>query len=55
MIAIKDFEMPECCGDCTLNDCFNWKHYCNITLHEVDFEAEIRPVDCPLVKIEERL
>ena len=27
MIAIKDFEMPECCGDCTLNDCFNWKHY----------------------------
>lgn len=53
MVAVKGFEMPECCSDCTLNSCFNWTHYCNVTLQEVDFEAETRPADCPLVEIEE--
>lgn len=58
MIAIKDMEMPSCCGECNLTCCKGydepWNYCCSITLTNINLDNTERPSDCPLVEIEER-
>lgn len=58
MIAIKDFEMPSCCGECNLTACKGydepWNYCCSVTLTDINLNDTTKPSDCPLVDIEER-
>jgi len=51
MTVIKDFEMPNSCYDCDLNN----YHFCNITgnLIEKNWDDGTRADDCPLIEIKE--
>ena len=50
MVAIKDFKMPSCCGDCQLWSSNRWDHYCDITAYKIDLDEENRHAECPLVE-----
>lgn len=52
MVAIKDFEMPSCCGECQLASCIGLSghFYCDITTYDVDMDDTERDADCPLVE-----
>jgi hypothetical protein len=58
MVAIKNFGMPSCCGECNLTTCKGkdepWNYCCAITLKDINLDDTERPSDCPLVEIEER-
>ena len=54
MVAIKDFGMPSCCGNCEMSCCRRLEiFYCVITLQDVDIDSSERDMDCPLVEIKE--
>jgi len=55
MIAIKDMEMPSCCGECNLTACKGydepWNYCCSVTLTDINLNDTTKPSDCPLVEI----
>ena len=55
MVAIKDFDMPRSCNQCTLYklDAYNADLYCYITGANVDDMMEHRHKDCPLVEVKD--
>ena len=56
MVAIKDFGMPSCCGECNLTACKGydepWNYCCSVTLTDINLNDTTKPSDCPLVEIE---
>ncbi len=57
MVAIKDFEMPSCCGECSLTCCKGydepWNYCCSVTLTDINLNDTEKLDNCPLVEIEE--
>lgn len=55
LIAIKDFDMPSCCGECQMASCagLSGHFYCDITTYDVDMDDTERDADCPLVEVED--
>lgn len=56
MVAIKDFEIPSSCSDCTLCKIQRGYDCCCITNEQMDWNYmdEYRSDNCPLVEIEEQ-
>ena len=52
MVAIKDFDMPSCCGECQMASCkgLSGQFYCDITTYNVDMNDTERDADCPLIE-----
>lgn len=52
MVAIKDFEIPSCCGECQMASCkgLSGQFYCDITTYDVDMDDTERDADCPLIE-----
>lgn len=52
MVAIKDFDMPSCCGECQMASCkgLSGQFYCDITTYDVDMDDTERDADCPLIE-----
>lgn len=52
MVAIKDFGMPSCCGNCDMClPCALNEGLCHVTQHTIGNIYDKRPSDCPLVEI----
>lgn len=49
MVAIKNFEMPKSCEECSLFDGYS----CHITWTENEYPDCEKSEDCPLVEVEE--
>ena len=54
MIAIKDMQMPSCCGECQMASCkgLSGQFYCDITTYDIDMDDTRRDANCPLVEVE---
>lgn len=52
MVAIKDFEMPKSCNECSFHEESDYGDYCEILCKDI-LNYEKRKSDCPLVEINE--